>query len=128
MVPPTTIEVLSDDEVEATVPPVLAGGEPESLPRLRRQWILKLHCQEAARGSMAVSIFRGLQLSLRCCPQNGPLRTLFGLYIRRGNVEVTFRFGYFLGGLEELKVLHLKERRRRLKNEVFRVCIMTPLS
>jgi len=48
MVPPTTIEVLSDDEVEAAVPPVLAGGQPESLPRLRRQWILKLHYQEAA--------------------------------------------------------------------------------
>ena len=33
MVPPTTIEVPSNDEVEAATPS-LAGGEPESLPRL----------------------------------------------------------------------------------------------
>ena len=45
-----------------------------------------------------------------------------------GDVEVTFKFGDFLGGLEKLKALHLKKRRRHLKNEVFRVCIMTPLS
>ena len=34
MVPPTTIEVPSDDEVEAAAAPVLARGESESLHRL----------------------------------------------------------------------------------------------
>ena len=34
IVPLTTIEIPSDVEVEATAPPVLARGEPESLPGL----------------------------------------------------------------------------------------------
>ena len=51
-----------------------------------------------------------------------------GLFLRRGDVEVALRHGDFLGGLEDLKALSLKKRRRRLKNEVFRVSIMTTLS
>ena len=44
-----------------------------------------------------------------------------GLFLMRGNVEVAFGYGDFLGGLEELKALPLKEQRRHLKNEFFRI-------
>ena len=38
-----------------------------------------------------------------------------------GVIEVAFGFDDFLGGLEELKALPLKERRRHLKNKFFKV-------
>ena len=53
----------------------------------------------------------------------------FGLFLRRGNVEVALEYGDFLGGIEDLKALPLKEQRRHLKTEVFRVSVtMTVLS
>jgi len=51
-----------------------------------------------------------------------------GLFLQRGDVEIALGYGDFLGGLEELKTLPLKERRRHLKNEVFRVSIVMTLS
>jgi len=49
----------------------------------------------------------------------------FRLFLQRGDVEVALGSGDFLGGLENLKALPLKEQRRRLKNEVFRVSVVT---
>ena len=43
MVPPTTIEVPFDNEVEATMPHVLVGCEPESLPRLGASGDIEAH-------------------------------------------------------------------------------------
>ena len=51
-----------------------------------------------------------------------------GLFLRRGDVEVALGYDDFLEGLEDLKALPLKERRRRLKIEVFRVSIVMSLS
>ena len=51
-----------------------------------------------------------------------------GLFLRRGAVEVALGYGDFLRGLEEIKALLLKERRRRMKNEVFRVSSVMTLS
>jgi len=51
-----------------------------------------------------------------------------GLFLRRDDVEVALGYGDFLRGLEERKALPLKERRRRLKNEVIKVSVATTLS
>ena len=51
-----------------------------------------------------------------------------GLFLRRGDVKVAFGYDDFLGGVEELKALPLKEQRPRLKNEVFRVSNAMSLS
>ena len=53
---------------------------------------------------------------------------LFGLYLRRGYEEAALGYGDFLRGLEELKVPPLKDRRRHLKNKVFKVNITMLLS
>ena len=39
----------------------------------------------------------------------------FGLYLRRGDVEAALGYSDFLGGLEEIKALALKDRRWRVK-------------
>ena len=52
----------------------------------------------------------------------------FGLYLQRRDVEVILGYDDFLGELEEIMVLPLKDRRRYLKNDIFRVSIMLPLS
>ena len=52
----------------------------------------------------------------------------FGLCLQREDVEATLGYEDFLEGLEELKALPMKERKLRLKNEVFRVYTTTPLS
>jgi len=41
---------------------------------------------------------------------------------------VALGYGDFFGGLEYLKALPLKKRRQHLKNEVFKISIVTPLS
>ena len=47
------------------------------------------------------------------------------LFLRKEAIEVALGYGDFLGGIGELKALPLKERRRHMKNEVFRVsCVM----
>ena len=53
---------------------------------------------------------------------------LFGLYLRRGDEKATLGYGDFLGELEELKALPLKDLRRHLKNEIFRVSTTMLLS
>jgi len=53
---------------------------------------------------------------------------LFGLYLRSGDEEAALGYGNFLGGLEVLKAQSLKDWRRHLKNEVFRISITTLLS
>jgi len=50
------------------------------------------------------------------------------LFLRRGDVELAIGYGDFLERLEKLKDLPLKERRRYLKNKVFRVSIAMTLS
>jgi len=50
------------------------------------------------------------------------------LYLQIGDIETALGYGDFLEGLDEIKTLLLKDRRRRLKNEVFRVSIMLPIS
>ena len=51
-----------------------------------------------------------------------------GLFLWRGDVEVSLGYGDFLRGVKELKALSLKEWRRRMKNEVFKVSNATTLS
>ena len=51
-----------------------------------------------------------------------------GLFLRRGAIEVALGYGDFLGGLEELKALRLKERRWHMKSKVFRASSATTLS
>jgi len=46
-----------------------------------------------------------------------------GLFLQRGDVDVSLGYGDFLRGLKKLKVLPLKELRWNLKNKVFRVSI-----
>ena len=46
---------------------------------------------------------------------------MFGLFLRWGDKEAVLGYRDFLGGLEELKTLPLKDQQRCLKNEVFRV-------
>ena len=48
---------------------------------------------------------------------------LFWLYLWRRDIEVALEYGDFLEGLDEIKALPLKDQRRRLKTEVFRVSI-----
>jgi len=42
-----------------------------------------------------------------------------GLFLRKGSIKVALGYGDFLRGIEELKALPLKERRRHMKNEAF---------
>ena len=50
------------------------------------------------------------------------------LFLPRGDVGVALGYDNFLRGLEDHKALPLKEWRPCLKNEVFRVSIVAPLS
>jgi len=111
------------------VPPTLARGKPESSPR-----------SKAAEGDES-SLSQGRtrvagdvdpsgdatgypELSLKRPTKN----LLFGPYLWRGDIETAIRYNDFLGGIDEIKALPLKDRRRRLKNEVFRVSIMFSIS
>ena len=50
-----------------------------------------------------------------------------GLFLQKGTVEVALGYGDFLEGIEELKAFPLKERRRDMKNEAFRVSYVVAL-
>ena len=53
--------------------------------------------------------------------------SLFGLYLPRGDKEAALEYDDFLKGVEEFKALPLKDQRRLLKNEVFRVSFIVIL-
>ena len=92
MVPP--IEVPSDDEVEATMPPVLAGGEPESLPKLEVSEDMDAPlsgCSVRVIGITSPSGTAGesLMLSWERPTENSP----FELYLWREDVDATLNMG-----------------------------------
>ena len=80
------------------------------------------------QGSSVVSTPLGLPHSHKNCLQMDCCRSETRIVPSEGVIEVAFGYDDFLGGLEELKALPLKERRRYLKNKFFRVNNSTTLS
>ena len=85
---------------------------PESLPRLERQELLKLRWQRMTRGFLTLLVLRGASARSSVLASGRPAASpLFRLYLQRGDKEPALGNGDFLGGLEELKALPLKDRR-----------------
>ena len=76
MVPPTTIKVPSDDEMEATTPSVLARGEPESLSRLGASKDIETPLSGGSARVAGSTGPSGTAAESSILPRNGPLRTL----------------------------------------------------
>ena len=122
---PTTVELLSDEEIEATTPPTLDDTELGSLHGLETVETQAANDIGVVSGVSSLGIIaQCLELPSGCTVTNLEL----GLFLRRVDVVRALRYGDFLRGLEELKTLPLKKRRRHLKNEVCRVSIVMTLS
>jgi len=95
---------------------------------LRRE-LLKLHRRMTLRGSPdPASLSRIAAQSSVLFSGRLTTSVLFELCLRRGDKEAALGYRNFLGGLEKLKALPLKDRRRHLKNEIFRISIIMLLS
>ena len=120
-----TSDVLLDEE-DATVvsPSTLVISRAEPSPSLEKA--------EAAEASL---IEDGARVAGPISPPgtsaqspmltSGRPATPYSNYFSERDNEVALGYDDFLGELEELKALPLKEQRRRLKNEVFRVSFAT---
>ena len=124
-VEPSTSELLPEDGIEATTPLDPDDNELESPHGFKGVGIV-----EHLRAADGVRVTSGINSS-GTATQSHELslgRTVVSpeleLFLRRGDVEVALGYDDFLGGLEDLKALPLKEQRLRLKNEVFKISIM----
>jgi len=94
-----------------------------------RGWMLLSFFHLATvQGSWEVLAPRGLPPSSSRHLRDGLVLILNWDFSSEGAVDVALGYGDFLGELEELKVLPLKEWRRRMKNGVFRVSDVITLS
>ena len=125
---PSTITLPSEDGPEIMAPASLDDTGLESSRGLERVDAAELlPSEDGARiaGGVGSSRLppdpRGVFVTNRC-------RSRIGVVLLKGAVELALRCGDFFRGLEELKVLPLKEWRRRMKNGVFRVSDVITLS
>ena len=123
----STNVLLLEDRAEAMTPHTLKDTGLESSPGVEgvdaAGHLLSADCARVVGGvSSSGATAQSLEVSLR---QTGTDPGL-GLFLLKGAIEVALGYGDFLRGIEKLKALPLKERRRHMKNEVFRVgCVMT---
>ena len=119
---PATDVLPKEDAITVASPstPIVSGAGPS----------LRLEGTEAAKASLLEGGSRvpdpvGLSGTDAQSPMLTPRRptpsSLFGLYLPRGDKEAALEYDDYLEGVEEFKALPLKDQRRLLKNEVFRV-------
>ena len=122
---PTT-ELLPESGTETTTPLTVGDARLSSLPSLKR--VNTAEHFRAAEGAMEASGV-GSQGTAPQSQDPSLGRTItgpkLGLFFRRGDVEVALGYRDYLRGLEEFKAEPLKERRRHLKNNFFRVRNLT---
>jgi len=108
------------------MPPLtLVETRPEPLPRLEEEGAAEaLTADDIVRTSDPVGLSGTTAQSPVLTSGRPTASSLFWLHLWRGDEEAALGYGVFLGGLEELKALPLKDQRRHLKNEVFRVSII----
>jgi len=114
--------------VTVASPSAQVKTRPEPLPRLEDMGAAEAPlAEDGARVSDPVGP-SGVAARSPILTSRQPVASpLFGLYLRRGDEEEAPGYGDFLERLEELNALSLKDQRRHLKNEVFRVSITMPL-
>jgi len=128
MVPtrPSTATLSPEDRPEVMAPPSLDDARLESSRGLEMvdtaELLLSADGEKIVRG---ISSSRAAAQSLEVSSGRIGADLKLGLFLRRGTL---LGYGDFLGGLEELKALPFKERKRRM-NGVFRVSsVMTFLA
>ena len=116
MEPPTTIELLSNKEVEATAPPTLNEAELGSLHALETVGAAEdPPAADDARIADGIGSSGAAAQSQELSSGQAIINLELELFPWRGDVEAALGYGDFFEGLEELKALPLKKRRRRMK-------------